>query len=92
MKRSGLAILILSLVLGLTGCSFKVTKPMLQVALSKSMKVSTKAAFADSLEKRIGVPYVQDGDPAQVLDIYYAKDSVRKDAVLVDIHGGFYVA
>ena len=92
MKRSGLVILFLSLVLGLTGCSFKVTKPMLQVALSRSMKVSTKVAYADSLEKRIGLPYVQDGDPAQVLDIYYAIDSVRKDAVLVDIHGGFYVA
>ena len=92
MKRSGLVILFLSLLLGLTGCSFKVTKPMLQVALSRSNKVSTKVAYADSLEKRIGIPYVQDGDPAQVLDIYYADEAVRKDAVLVDIHGGFYVA
>lgn len=92
MKRSGLVILFLTLVLGLTGCSFKVTKPMLQMALSRSMKVSTKVAYADSLEKRIGLPYVLDGDPAQVLDIYYANDSVRRDAVLVDIHGGFYVA
>ncbi len=92
MKRSGLVIFFISILLGLTGCSFKVTKPMLQVALSRSNKISTKVAYADSLEKRIGIPYVQDGDPAQVLDIYYADDAVRKDAVLVDIHGGFYVA
>ena len=92
MKRSGLVIFFLSILLGLTGCSFKVTKPMLQMALSRSNKISTKVAYADSLERRIGIPYVQDGDPAQVLDIYYADDAVRKDAVLVDIHGGFYVA
>jgi acetyl esterase/lipase len=29
---------------------------------------------------------------SQVLDIYYADKAVRKDAVLIDIHGGFYVA
>ena len=92
MRRSRIVILFLTLMLGLTGCSFKVTKPMLQLAMTKANRVSTKAAFADSLEKRIGLPYVQDGDPAQVLDIYYADDAVRKDAVLVDIHGGFYVA
>ena len=35
--------------------------------------------------KRSGLPYVQGGDPAQVLDIYYADEAVHKDAVLVDI-------
>ena len=77
----------------LLGChGIKVTKPMLKMMLAATDKVSTVPAYADSLEKRIGVPYVADGDPAQVMDIYYADAAVRKDAVLIDIHGGFYVA
>ena len=80
-------------VLLLTGCGgIKVSKPMLQMIVAGSNKVSTAPAYADSLEKRIGVPYVSDGTPAQVMDIYYADKGVRKDAVLIDIHGGFYVA
>jgi acetyl esterase/lipase len=65
---------------------------MLKMILSKSIKTSSELFYADSCEKRVGVPYVENGDPAQVFDIYYADSSVRKDAVLVDIHGGFYVA
>lgn len=80
-------------VLLLNGCGgIKVTKPMLQMIVAGSNKVSAAPAYADSLEKRIGVPYVSDGTPAQVMDIYYADKAVRKDAVLIDIHGGFYVA
>lgn len=77
----------------ITGCDgIKITKPMLRMIVSGSNKVSTAPTFADSLDKRIGVPYVSDGTPSQVLDIYYADKAVRKDAVLIDIHGGFYVA
>lgn len=81
------------LLLVIAGCDgIKVTKPMLRMIVSGSNKVSTSPTFADSLDKRIGVPYVSDGTPSQVLDIYYADKAVRKDAVLIDIHGGFYVA
>jgi len=81
------------LLLVIAGCDgIKVTKPMLRMIVSGSNKVSTAPTFADSLDKRIGVPYVCDGTPSQVLDIYYADKAVRKDAVLIDIHGGFYVA
>ena len=77
----------------LSGCDgITVTKPMLKMIVAGIDKVSTEPAYADSLEKRIGVPYVSDGIEAQVLDIYYADNAVRRDAVLVDIHGGFYVA
>lgn len=81
------------LLLVIAGCDgIKVTKPMLRMIVSGSNKVSTAPTFADSLDKRIGVPYVSDGTPSQVLDIYYADKAVRRDAVLIDIHGGFYVA
>ena len=59
---------------------------------SGSNKLNTELCYADSCEKRIGVPYVQEGTSAQVVDIYYADSLLRKDAVLIDIHGGFYVA
>ena len=77
----------------LAGCSgIKITKSMLKMGLASSMKTSMELFYADSCDKRIGVPYVADGDPAQVLDIYYADPDLRKGAVLIDIHGGFYVA
>lgn len=92
MKRTALASIALSFLITLSGCSIKITKPMLKAVVSGSNKISTAPAYADSLEKRIGVPYIEGGTPSQVVDIYYADKSVRKDAVLIDIHGGFYVA
>ena len=90
MKR---ALLLFATLLLLAGCSgIKITKSMLKMALAKSIKPSSELFYADSCDKKIGVPYVVNGDPAQVVDIYYADKAVRKDAVLVDIHGGFYVA
>ena len=89
-RLAALSFAILSLSAGCGG--IKITKSMLKMALSKNIKTSTELFYADSCDKRIAVPYVENGDPAQVLDIYYADKSVRKDAVLVDIHGGFYVA
>lgn len=76
-------VLALFCILLLSGCNgIKITKPMLRMIVSGSDKVSTEPAYADSLGKRIGVPYVSEGTPAQVLDIYYADKAVRKDAVL----------
>lgn len=77
----------------LAGCSgIKISKSMLKMMLSSTNKVSTAVFYADSCDRKIGVPYAENGDPGQVMDIYYANKSVRKDAVLIDIHGGFYVA
>lgn len=65
---------------------------MLKMLLTGASRERTDPCYADSCDKRIGIPYVTDGSPSQVLDIYYADATIRKDAVLVDIHGGFYVA
>lgn len=92
MKHTLKTLAALILLLGLGSCSLKVSRPMLQMIVSGTNKVSTTPAYADSLEKRTGVPYVDNGTPAQVVDIYYATPDKRKDAVLIDIHGGFYVA
>ena len=90
MKRTILLIATLMLAAGCGG--IKVSKSMLKMMVSGSNKASTELTYADSCDKRIGVPYVESGHPNQVLDIYYADKAVRKDAVLIDIHGGFYVA
>ena len=77
----------------LAGCNgIKITKTMLKMMVSSYAKPSSEVFYADSCRNRVGLPYVENGDPAQVLDVYYADESVRKDAVLVDIHGGFYIA
>ena len=87
MKR--FALIIAALVL-FTGC--RVTKPMLKMLLAGTNKVSTELTYADTCYSHIGHPYLKDGDDAHVLDIYYADREVRDNAVLIDFHGGFYVA
>ena len=82
---------VLVVLLALTGCNMKMNKTMLKMIVSSSTKVSTVVCYADSCEKRIGVPYVENGAPGQVVDIYYADSQIRRNAVLIDIHGGFYV-
>lgn len=88
--RIGCAAAALLLLFGCRGV--KMNRTMLKMIISSTMKGSTELTYADSLEKRIGVAYVEDAAPSQVLDIYYADKAVRKDAVLIDIHGGFYIA
>ena len=90
MKRTILILAVLPLLFGCSG--IKITKTMLKAGLKAAQKVSTESTYADSCVNRTGIPYVQDGEPGQVFDIYYADPAIRKDAVLIDIHGGFYVA
>ena len=83
MKRS---VLLLSALFLLTGCGgIKITKTMLKMMVSAYSKPSSEHFYADSCENRVGIPYVENGDPAQVLDVYYADKAVRKDAVLCQI-------
>lgn len=89
MKRYLLIIGTLFLLFGCSGV--KINKAMLKMVVAASTRESKVPCYADSCRNIIGIPYVQDGTPAQVLDIYYADDAIRKDAVLIDIHGGFYV-
>ena len=92
MKTGRLALVASLLLLAGCGSGIKIGKPILKMIVSATSKPSSALFLADSCEKRIAVPYVTGGDPAQVLDVYYADKAVRKNAVLIDIHGGFYVA
>lgn len=86
------SIILFSALLLLAGCSgVKVNKTMLKMVVAASNKENKTPCYADSCVKRIGIPYAEDSNPSQVVDIYYADPSIRRDAVLIDIHGGFYV-
>ncbi|MCR5533210.1 MAG: hypothetical protein K6F10_04940 [Paludibacteraceae bacterium] len=52
----------------------KVTKTVLQNALVQVNKVKKVKCYADLCEHRIGIPYVENGNERQVLDVYYAKE------------------
>ncbi|MBQ9306973.1 MAG: alpha/beta hydrolase [Bacteroidales bacterium] len=84
-----LALSLLPLLLGCT--SVKVSKPMLKMIVDATIKLSEAPVYADSCRHTIGLPYAENGSGRQVLDVYYAPESVRRDIVLIDIHGGFYV-
>lgn len=68
-----------------------VTKTMLEMGLAPVNKLQKVKCYADSCEHIIGIPYLDDGNERHVVDVYYAKEK-RKNAVVIEVHGGFYVA
>jgi len=86
------AVIILPLLYVILGPGVKLTTPVMKLILKASIKEPSETSLADRFDKKLGIPYVENGDPAQVLDIYYADEDNRRDAVLIDIHGGFYIA
>ena len=83
---------LLSTLFLLVGCvNLKVSRPMLKMIVDATIKLSDAPAYADSLRHVIGLPYGSEDSGRQVIDVYYADSSVRRDVVLIDIHGGFYV-
>ena len=95
-KRIGclavIAAVIIPLLYIVLGPGIKLTTPVMKLILKASIKEPSATSLADGYDKKLGIPYVENGDPAQVLDIYYADSTNRRDAVLIDIHGGFYIA
>lgn len=89
MKRLGY----ISLLLVLLCCSAcKLSTPIMKMLIKANYKNMPQSTVTEDYANRIGVPYVEDGAPEQVVDIFYAGPENRKDAVIIDIHGGFYVA
>jgi acetyl esterase/lipase len=86
------AVILIPILYVVLGPGIKLTTPVMKLILKVAMKKPSETSLADGYTKTLGIPYVEGGDPAQVLDIYYADSTNRRDAVLIDIHGGFYVA
>ncbi len=70
----------------------KLSTPIMKMLIKANYKNMQQSTVTEDYANRIGVPYVEDGAPEQVVDIFYAGPENRKDAVIIDIHGGFYVA
>ena len=90
MKRLGYIAALLMLLLGCSAC--KLSTPLMKMLISANYKNLPESTIAEEYANRIGVPYVENGAPEQVLDVFYAKPENRRDAVVIDIHGGFYIA
>ena len=70
----------------------KLSTPVMKLLIKASYKNLPVSTIVEDYANRIGVPYVENGEPEQVLDVFYANPENRKDAVVIDIHGGFYIA
>lgn len=70
----------------------KLSTPIMKMLIKANYKNMPQSTVTEDYANRIGVPYVEDAAPEQVVDIFYAGPENRKDAVIIDIHGGFYVA
>lgn len=90
MKRFVYISSVLILLLCCSAC--KLSTPLMKMLISANYKNLPESTIAEDYDNRIGVPYVENGDPEQVIDIFYARPENRKDAVIIDIHGGFYIA
>ena len=89
MKRLGY---IASFLLLLCCSACKLSTPLMKLLIQANYKNLPESTIAKDYSNRIAVPYVEDGAPEQVLDVFYAKPENRKDAVVIDVHGGFYIA
>ena len=87
MKRIGYIALLL---LCCSAC--KLSTPVMKLLIKANYKNQPVTTVQDDYANRIGVPYVDNGEPEQIMDIFYANAENRKDAVIIDIHGGFYIA
>lgn len=86
------AVIIIPILYIVLGPGIKLTTPVMKLILKASIKQPSETSLADRFDKRLNIPYVEDGDPAQVLDVFYADSTNRCNVVLIDIHGGFYIA
>lgn len=86
------AVIVIPILYIVLGPGIKLNTPVMKMILKASIKKPSENSPADGYRHILNIPYVENGDPKQVLDIYYADSINRKNAVLIDIHGGFYVA
>ena len=93
MRRVGIIVLVVAMMLPWAAgkAGVRVTKTVLESFVKPVNALKKVKCYADSCDRIIGLPYVENGNERQVVDIYYARED-RKNSVLIEIHGGFYVA
>lgn len=67
-------------------------EPILRANWKNTEKMDAKRIASqtepEGLEKILDIPYINDGEKAHLLDIYYPQGTTEKLPVIVDIHGG----
>lgn len=67
-------------------------KPILNMVWKNTEKEDAKRIASqtepDNCEKILDIPYINDGERAHLLDVYYPKGTTEKLPVIIDIHGG----
>lgn len=69
-----------------------ILKPILdknweKTAISDAKRIASQTE-PEGLEKILDIPYIDDGEKAHLLDIYYPLHTTEKLPVMIDIHGG----
>lgn len=67
-------------------------EPILKANWKNTEKMDAKRIASQTeptgLEKILDIPYIEDGEKAHLLDIYYPESIVERLPVIIDIHGG----
>lgn len=67
-------------------------EPILKANWKNTEKMDAKRIASqtepEGLEKILDIPYIDDGEKAHLLDIYYPQGTTAKLPVIIDIHGG----
>ena len=70
MKRLGYIVSVLLLLICCGAC--KLSAPVMKLLLQANYKNLPESTIAEDYANRIDVPYVENAEPEQVLDIFYA--------------------
>lgn len=69
-----------------------ILKPILEKNWENTEKMDAKRIASqtepEGLVKVLDIPYIDDGEKAHLLDIYYPENTTEKLPVIIDIHGG----
>lgn len=69
-----------------------ILQPILKANWKKTEKMDAKRIASqtepEGLQQFLDIPYIDDGEKAHLLDIYYSEGTVEKLPVIIDIHGG----
>ena len=69
-----------------------ILKPILDKNWENTGKMDAKRIASqtepEGLVKILDIPYIDDGEKAHLLDIYYPEGTTEKLPVIIDIHGG----
>ncbi len=71
---------------------FKIMDSFWKSNSKKDAKLRATQTEPEGIERIYDIPYIDDGDPLHMLDVYYPSGAAKKLPVIIDIHGGGWMA